>query len=151
MALDYYNGINNNDINRAHDISMNLAGVNNAYAFPLNIVPIPILASFVTPKLLDLLLKRGPVYARYDSDESGHYVVVTGINIDDNKVYTINPQWGKEGYQDFDSFKNGVYYPPGSSYDYRLTWILISTTHENMIIKPFAQKWFHWLYKEQSV
>ena len=57
--------------------------------------------------LYDLVVENGPVYAYYANSDSAHLVVVTGVSVYRNTVYTNNP-WGTKGSQSFNSFKNGV-------------------------------------------
>ena len=56
----------------------------------------------------------GPVYAYYSSTPTNpeekvyaHLVVVTGVDLDNNLVYTNNP-WGISGSQSFSDFQSGV-------------------------------------------
>ena len=56
----------------------------------------------------------GPVYAYYcstptNSEEElyAHLIVVTGVDLDSNQVYTNNP-WGFSGSQSFSDFQSGV-------------------------------------------
>lgn len=58
--------------------------------------------------ILYALLQDGPVYARYYTPgaDSGHLVVVTGVNLYTNTVYTNNP-WGVRGKQSFKAFTQG--------------------------------------------
>lgn len=58
------------------------------------------------------LKDTGPFYAVYDNNLSGaksriHMVLVTGVDPQNNIVYTNNP-WGMKGEQSFDEFLNGV-------------------------------------------
>lgn len=59
--------------------------------------------------VLYTLIKRcGPMYAHYtDKNGEGHLVVITGVSVTKNKVYTNNP-WGVKGSQSFYSFKKKV-------------------------------------------
>ena len=63
--------------------------------------------------LFDILKENGPVYAYYsDFDASGnvtkaHLVVVTGVNLYENTVYTNNP-WGVSGVQSYEDFLDDV-------------------------------------------
>ena len=55
-----------------------------------------------------ILSINGPVYAYYSNGKTHHHlVVVTGVDIDNNIVYTNNP-WGIQGEQSFESFKKQV-------------------------------------------
>ena len=68
-----------------------------------------------TPKdiygLRDILLKYGPVYARYckEDEDTAHLIVVTGVDTINDIVYTNNP-WGIKGEQTFEEFKSGFVY-----------------------------------------
>ena len=108
MVTDYYAGINNDDINRAKELSLELTGTSQeAKLFPMNIIPIPVFEIFLTRSILYKLLETAPLYAIYSSDEgTTHCVVVTGYDIDNDKVYTINPQWGEEGTQSYQKRRN---------------------------------------------
>ena len=57
--------------------------------------------------LYNILLNSGPVYGLYKSSDSGHLIVVTGVDVNKNRVYTNNP-WGVKGKQTFEKFKKGV-------------------------------------------
>ena len=62
--------------------------------------------------LYDIVVEHGPVYAYYwnglsGDDSAAHLVVVTGVSVYKNKVYTNNPS-GKKGSQSFDAFLDGV-------------------------------------------
>ena len=52
------------------------------------------------------LLQNGPIYASYQRGSDGHMVVVNGVDVDKNIVYTSNP-WGIKGSQSFDEFLSG--------------------------------------------
>jgi hypothetical protein len=59
--------------------------------------------------LYDILEKNGPIYAYYidgDKADTAHMVVITGVNISKDIVYTNNPQ-GKKGKQTYEEFLNG--------------------------------------------
>ena len=50
----------------------------------------------------------GPMYGRYANKtkgKPGHMVVLTGVDVNRNKVYTNNP-WGVKGVQTFKEFKS---------------------------------------------
>ena len=54
------------------------------------------------------LNSHGPLYASYGKYEngkrvSGHAIVITGVNLNTNRVYTNNP-WGRRGSQKYDDF-----------------------------------------------
>lgn len=58
--------------------------------------------------LYTALSTHGPLYAsygQYENDErvSGHAVVITGVNLNTNRVYTNNP-WGRRGRQKYEDF-----------------------------------------------
>ena len=59
--------------------------------------------------LAEMLKSHGPVYAYYKSSEnnSAHMVVVTGVNLQDNKVHTNNP-WNGSNIQSFDEFTSSL-------------------------------------------
>lgn len=57
--------------------------------------------------LYDVLLKNGPVYGLYNSDSSSHLIVITGVDVDNDLVFTNNP-WGVKGKQSFEAFQSGV-------------------------------------------
>lgn len=59
-------------------------------------------------ELYILVLKHGPMYAHYLDKEKDikHYVVITGVDVENNLVYTNNPQ-GYRGEQSFEDFLNG--------------------------------------------
>ena len=59
--------------------------------------------------IYNLLFSNGPVYAYYvdSSNTTAHLVVITGVSVDSNKVFTNNP-WGISGTQSFSDFQQGV-------------------------------------------
>ena len=57
--------------------------------------------------LYNILLNSGPVYGYYASSDSAHLIVVTGVDVNKNRVYTNNP-WKVKGKQTFEEFKKGV-------------------------------------------
>lgn len=58
--------------------------------------------------LYSIIVENGPVYARYaNSKGEGHAIVITGVSVYKNKVYTNNP-WGKKGSQSYNDFLSGV-------------------------------------------
>ena len=72
-------------------------------------------------ELYKLLKDRGPVYACYTRGvNKGHTVVVIGVDVEMDIVYTLNP-WGVRGEQSFSDFQKGpakrFIDPP---YDYEL-------------------------------
>ena len=69
--------------------------------------------------LYELLLINGPVYAAYEIPGTlkGHIVLVTGVDIYRNRVYTNNP-WHALGTQTYSDFLNG-FYPGRFMYDPR--------------------------------
>ena len=56
--------------------------------------------------LYDTLKNNGPVYAYYSNNKTAHLVVVTGVDLNSNVVYTNNP-WGVRGVQSFEDFQHG--------------------------------------------
>ena len=58
-------------------------------------------------ELYDVLFNNGPVYGLYNCDSSTHLIVITGVYVDNNLVYTNNP-WGIEGKQSFEAFQKGI-------------------------------------------
>ena len=50
--------------------------------------------------------QEGPVYAYYEGKKNSHIVVVTGVDIDNDIVYTNN-SWGIKGKQSFAQFSKG--------------------------------------------
>ena len=80
--------------------------------------------------LYDVLYANGPVYAKYvDQSDTRradtHLVVVTGVNVTTNTVYTNNP-WGSYGAQTFDEFLNGVAWDKPYPYDFKLKGIYLA-------------------------
>ncbi|MBR6208399.1 MAG: hypothetical protein IKQ69_05325, partial [Oscillospiraceae bacterium] len=77
--------------------------------------------------LFELLIDQGPVYAAYKIPRSskGHIVLVTGVDIEANRVYTNNP-WHVKGVQSFSGFQND-FCPGQSSYDSRFQLYAIYT------------------------
>ena len=62
-------------------------------------------------ELYDLLKEYGPVYARYVNQfNKGHLIIVTGIDVNKNIVYTNNSH-GVRGQQTFEEFQNGICRP----------------------------------------
>ena len=62
-------------------------------------------------ELYDIIKEYGPVYARYVNQfDQGHLIVVTGVDVYKNIVYTNNPH-GVRGEQTFEEFQNGVCRP----------------------------------------
>ena len=57
--------------------------------------------------LYNILLANGPVYGFYVGPSGSHLIVITGVNVNKNRVFTNNP-WGSKGKQSFDEFKKGV-------------------------------------------
>ena len=49
----------------------------------------------------------------HKNGKDAHYVVVTGVDVNNNIVYTNNP-WGYKGEQTFEDFLNGFYTGNGS-------------------------------------
>lgn len=68
-----------------------------------------IIASEITnlEDLYDIIYENGPVYDWYANNEGeGHAIVITGVSLKENKVYTNNP-WGVRGKQSFNQFNQG--------------------------------------------
>ena len=57
--------------------------------------------------LYNVLHDYGPVYGFYKGPKSSHLIVVTGVDVKRNRVYTNNP-WGVQGEQTYNGFLNGV-------------------------------------------
>ena len=77
--------------------------------------------------LYELMIDNGPVYAAYSIPGTfiGHIVLVTGVDVEADRVYTNNP-WNVRGAQTFSDFLND--FCPGSyQYDsrYQLSAIYI--------------------------
>ena len=78
-----------------------------------------------------MLIDGGPIYAFYripntTKGEDAHYIVVTGVDVNNNIVYTNNP-WGAQGAQTFEEFIGGVATIPGASdRGMDLSWIALS-------------------------
>ena len=75
--------------------------------------------------LYELLVENGPVYAYYNNTANGraHMVVVIGVNLSTNSVYTINPQGvGSSGVQTFECFRQQYY---GAQLQYDKQYCLI--------------------------
>ncbi len=66
--------------------------------------------------LYKLLLDNGPVYAYYNNPKvnSAHLIVVTGVDVDENIIYTNNPQ-GHHGEQTFEEFNHGYFARNGTN------------------------------------
>lgn len=47
---------------------------------------------------------NGPVYGYYSNPKQAHLVIITGVDLNTNKVYTNNP-WGVRGVQSFEDFQ----------------------------------------------
>ncbi len=57
---------------------------------------------------LKKILENGPIYAYYlDELSKGHMVVVCGVDVEKNLVYTRNPSYGNKGVQTFGDFMAG--------------------------------------------
>ena len=72
---------------------------------------------FFSIDLAQKLQTFGPLYAYYSKEngDGAHMVVVTGVNLKDDIVYTNNP-WGKRGEQSFADFMNGFVGNGGDNY-----------------------------------
>ncbi len=66
--------------------------------------------------MFQILLNNGPIYAAYTIPwtTTGHIVLVTGVDIGKDIVYTNNP-WGVKGQQSFQEFCEG--FASGSYYE----------------------------------
>ncbi len=62
--------------------------------------------------LFKILKENGPVYAYYCNEDVAHMVVVTGVDMINDIVYSNNP-WGVKGEQSYDEFLNGVAHESG--------------------------------------
>ena len=76
--------------------------------------------------LYEMLVQYGPMYASYWANGEGHIVVITGVDVTNNLVYTNNP-WGYHAAQTFEEFMNGFYTGDDSitnplSHIYRVDW-----------------------------
>ena len=58
---------------------------------------------------LAITKNNAPMYAYYRNELTGsaHYIIVTGVDLKNNIVYTNNP-WGVQGVQTYEEFCNGV-------------------------------------------
>ena len=96
---------------RARAIAISLHGEKdwNKGGWPRDIVETVKVSSIL--ELYNILIENGPVYAYYRSDKEkdpdAHYIIVTGVDVNNNIVYTNNP-WGISGKQTFKQFQNGV-------------------------------------------
>ena len=73
--------------------------------------------------IYNLLRLHGPLYAYYnDGKGSAHLVVVTGVDVINNIVYTNNP-WGIKGAQSFSDFKKGFVGNGGDEFDFKFILI----------------------------
>ena len=142
MVLDYYSGDKNFSIKEAKELSLEICGVEEGVGIPLNIKLIPTPYFLLTPEKLYEILENGPAYAYYLGDHGSHVVVITGIDLEKDIVYTNNPQYNKEGEQSFSEFMNGVYYPPGSSDSYKLRLVFQATDTVNPIVEFIASQVF---------
>ena len=71
-------------------------------------------------ELYVLLKMYGPLYVSYRSDESGHAILLTGIDLLTGIVYTNNP-WGYKGEQNYDEFLDGFIHGDYNEYQlYRI-------------------------------
>ncbi len=92
---------------RAKEIAIDVHGESwNKGGWPTNLGEAVIVTNIL--QLYLILSINGPVYAYYSNGKTHHHlVVVTGVDIDNNIVYTNNP-WGIQGEQSFESFKKQV-------------------------------------------
>ena len=79
-----------------------------------------------------LLYTYGPVYAYYRGEDSAHMVVVTGVDLQNEVIFTNNP-WGIKGEQTFYEFLNG-FAGMGTSSDLRFNYCLFPLRIERMDI-----------------
>ena len=136
MVEDYHNGVtrtNDQATARAKEIAISVHGEYDQYGnetWDQGGLPTNIVDKFPpnsTHELLSLL-EDGPIYAYYWNGKSGdaysgHLIVVTGVNVLTNTVYTNNP-WKEKGIQTFEEFMAGVYTKSGY-YDARLRALYI--------------------------
>ena len=112
MIEDYNNGVSRTQQEadeRAKQIAVELNGEQNwdIGGRPINKTQVEFNS---INELHSLLREHGPLYVSYGfykdgQRESGHAVVVTGVNIITNRVFTNNP-WGKRGRQKYSLFLN---------------------------------------------
>ena len=78
-------------------------------------------------ELYTLLNDYGPLYALYfdarAESKTSHMVLITGVNITTNTVYTNNPWGPPAGKQTFDEFLTGIAWDNPISYDFRLSCV----------------------------
>ena len=62
------------------------------------------------------MVEEGPVYGYYfnAASSSVHFVVITGVDVNNDRVYTNNP-WGIKGKQTYEEFLAGVAKKPNQS------------------------------------
>lgn len=113
MVEDYRDGVTRTNIdatNQAISLAKQVNGEDwNRGAWPTNTTnlfsewgkPVP-----SSENLYDYLFEYGPIYAYYSSKQSAHLIVVTGVDLDNNIIYTNNP-WGIYGEQSYEEFLSG--------------------------------------------
>ena len=78
--------------------------------------------------LYEMLVEFGPMYAFYNGSNDSHYVVITGVDVTNNIVFTNNP-WDLYGAQSYEEFLNGYYTKDDSTTSalrcvFRVNWYL---------------------------
>ena len=129
MVEDYDSGIRRTDEDAdsaAKEISVKINGLNdwNVAGYPDNMTLLP----NNSPVAIYVALNHtGPLYAFYegqnDENGSGHYIVITGIDLDKGLIYTNNP-WGYSGSQTFNEFQDG--FLRGNNHNWELKTIYFS-------------------------
>ena len=91
--------------NRAREIAVSVYGEDNwrQAGWPTNTGK---KISSVNRFSLRAELKNGPLYGYYANSDSGHLIVITGVDVRNGIVYTNNP-WGISGQQSIKDFKKG--------------------------------------------
>ena len=113
-AFDYSEDLSNDEADvRAISIAQKVFGSKdkqkwNKGSYPRNKKLFPVYERYITSisVLYRMLKENGPMYAYYKKGQDAHYVVVTGVDVKNNIVYTNNP-WGIKGEQTFEDFLNG--------------------------------------------
>ena len=111
--------------NRAISIAKEVNGVNdwNKGGFPQYSAPLGISINDIDSiySLYQIIRDYGPMYAYYENTRNGntHLVVVTGVDADNNIVYTNNP-WGERGKQTFEDFLTSIVWKNNLERIYRL-------------------------------
>ena len=81
---------------------------------------------FSKEKLYLMLEEQGPLYAYYTNNNEAHLVVVTGIDISSDTVYTNNP-WKVRGEQTYEEFLQGFATEGQDVGNYELTMLLVTS------------------------